>query len=78
MCPSLLARCRAFSPFCNGRDKNDDDPIRESLQTTTYRIASVDVDPILEIFQNLLRVAPSGCSEEGGAVIRLKISKSQN
>ena len=38
----------------------------------TYCIAGVDVDTILEILQDLLRVSSPRCPQEGGAVIRLK------
>ena len=42
------------------------------LDIETYRIAGVDVDPVLQILQNLLGVPSPRRSEEGGAVIRLQ------
>ena len=43
-----------------------------TLNVETYRIAGVDVDPVLQILQNLLGVPSPRRSEEGGAVIRLQ------
>ena len=45
------------------------------LDIETYRIAGVDVDPVLQILQNLLGVPSPRRSEEGGAVIRLQKRK---
>ena len=43
-----------------------------TLNVETYRIAGVDVDPVLQILQNLLGVPSPRRSEEGRAVIRLQ------
>ena len=46
-----------------------------TLNVETYRIAGVDVDPVLQILQNLLGVPSPRRTEEGGAVIRLQKRK---